>query len=199
MEWLKEHKLYVVAGIAAALLFYLYSSFNSQGSLTESNDNILTEETAEQKIIDEPAPEEKTAVMMADIKGAIVRPGVYEVAEGDRVIDLIKQAGGITQEADAATINFAMRVTDEMAIYIPKKGEQIKQASQQSSEKKLVNLNSATASDLETLPGIGPSKAEAIIDFRETNGPYRTIDDLKKISGIGEKTFEKLKNLISVK
>ncbi|RSD24155.1 hypothetical protein EJA10_19820 [Mesobacillus subterraneus] len=143
-------------------------------------------------------------ILMADIKGAVANPGVYQVQEGDRVVDLIQLAGGLTKEADPATLNFAMHVHDEMVVYVPRMGEQVVEAVTQSTGgqpqgKDTVNLNTAGKDVLETLPGIGPSKAEAIIKYRETNGPFKKIEDLKEISGIGEKTFEKLKDLISVK
>nr|WP_286181287.1 helix-hairpin-helix domain-containing protein [Bacillus sp. ISL-37] len=140
---------------------------------------------------------------MADIKGAVVNPGVYEINEGGRVIDLIELAGGLAKDADPAAINFALYVQDEMAIYVPRIGENVSAALPvqvgEAAGNGTVNLNSAGSSELQTLPGIGPAKAEAIIEYRETNGPYKSIEDLKEISGIGDKTFEKLKDLISVK
>ncbi|MEH7443137.1 helix-hairpin-helix domain-containing protein [Bacillus sp. JJ1122] len=204
MDWIKEHKLYIVAGMAAAI-FFIYSSIDFQGELTEGNEeltvkNELTEEMKNEATV----PEQKPLVMMADIKGAVIKPGVYEIEADDRVIDLIELAGGLTKDAEAASINFAMHVSDEMVIYVPRKGESTEgsvplQSGQQTQDKQKINLNTAAASELETLPGIGPSKAEAIIEYRETIGLYKTIEDLKNISGIGDKTFEKLKELISVK
>lgn len=204
MEWIKEHKLYIFAGIAAAI-FFIYSSIDSQGEITEVNEEqfVMNQQT-EGKKSDVPVTEEKPLVMMADIKGAVVKPGVYEIGADDRVIDLIELAGGLTDDAEAASINFAMHVSDEMVIIVPRKGENTEgfiplQGGHQTQDKQTVNLNTAAASELETLPGIGPSKAEAIIEYRETNGPYKSLEDLKSISGIGDKTFEKLKDLISVK
>ncbi|WP_079509818.1 helix-hairpin-helix domain-containing protein [Mesobacillus jeotgali] len=200
MEWIKENKIYVIAGFAA-LLFFLYASFDKEGELTEENADALAVvtdvETTEEEV------EEKAIVMMADIKGAVVNPGVYEVKEAGRVIDLIELAGGLEEDADVAAINFAMYVTDEMAIYVPRVGEQILSSSPiqagGDTGKGKVNLNSAQTDELQTLPGVGPAKAEAIIEYRETNGPFKVIEDLKEISGIGEKTFEKLRDQISVK
>ncbi|MBT2677424.1 helix-hairpin-helix domain-containing protein [Bacillus sp. ISL-35] len=201
MEWIKENKIFVIAGIAA-LLFFLYSSFDKEDELTEGNAGaveLVTELETEEKV----EVEEKEIIMMADIKGAVTHPGVYEVKEGGRVIDLIEMAGGLENEADAAAINFAMYVQDEMSIYVPRIGEEapsslpVQNAGEGTKGK--LDLNSAQSADLQTLPGIGPAKAEAIIEYRETSGPFKTIEDLKEISGIGEKTFEKLKDLISVK
>ena len=145
-------------------------------------------------------------VLKADIKGEVIRPGVYEVFEGERIIDLIDKAGGLSKEADTAGVNFAMKVGDEMAVYIPRKGEaeagQIDPftgGGQAGSGGGKINLNTAAAEELETLPGIGPAKSAAIIEHREKEGGFKTIEDMMLISGIGEKTFEKLKDKISVK
>jgi competence protein ComEA len=202
MEWIKDYKMYVIAAVVA-VLFLIFSSSDSQEELTVANETVLAmdEQTEEEKT---ETPADEPLVLMADIKGAVNQPGVYEIQEGNRVVDLVELAGGLAAEADVSTINFAMRVTDEMTIYIPKKGESVESVNQieggeQSTKKTTVNLNRADASELETLPGIGPSKAEAIIEYRETNGSFKSIEDLKSISGIGDKTFEKLKELISVR
>jgi competence protein ComEA len=204
MEWIKEHKFYLLAGIAASLVF-VYSSYGSENDLTEQHEEVVAlDEGEEVENKDIPERAEESLIIMADIKGAVVNPGVYEFQDGSRVIDLIELAGGLAKDADSATINFAMHVKDEMVIYVPRIGEQVEaavniQTGQPTSGKAAVNLNTAEASELETLPGIGPAKAEAIIEHRETNGPYKSIEDLKLISGIGDKTFDKLKELISVK
>lgn len=198
MEWIKEYKFYLLAAIAAAI-FYSFS-FTNSGSEEEMEEVTWTnEERGDQ----EPETKPKAEIMMAEIKGAVNRPGVYTIEKENRVNDLIELAGGLTKDADAGTVNFAMRVNDEMSIYIPRKGESqedpmdIQNVSQQE-KKTTINLNKATASELETLPGIGPAKAAAILEYRESNGSFQTIEDLKDITGIGEKTFEKLKDLISV-
>lgn len=202
MEWIKNNKVYAIAA-AAAVLFFVFSSPDPQEELTTGNETIMAMESEKEEEKTETSAEEPL-VLMADIKGAVNQPGVYEIQEGTRVIDLVEQAGGLTADSDASTINFAMRLTDEMTIYIPKKGESVEQVTQIAkgqpvSQNTTVNLNSADASELETLPGIGPSKSKAIIEYRETNGAFKSIDDLKSISGIGDKTFEKLKDLISVR
>ena len=206
MEWMKENKFYVIAGIMA-VLFFLYASFDKEGELTEVNEATLAMVTDAETSTDDKTniktEESEEIIMMADIKGAVVNPGVYEILEGGRVVDLIELAGGLADDADPAAINFALYVKDEMAIYVPRIGENINAAlpiqGGEASGKETVNLNSAQSSELQTLPGIGPAKAEAIIEYRETNGPFKSIEDLKEISGIGDKTFEKLKDLISVK
>lgn len=205
MEWLKENRIYVIA-VIIAILFFLYNSFDQEGELTEGNQEALAmvaenESNADEKT--EKEADEAEIIMMADIKGAVVNPGVYEVKEGGRVIDLIELAGGLEKDADSSVINFAMYVQDEMALYVPRIGEQVNAAlpiqAGEAAGNGLVNINSADSSELQTLPGIGPAKADAIIEYRETNGPFNSKEGLKDISGIGEKTFEKLEDLISVK
>lgn len=205
MDWIKENKIYIIGGLCV-LLFFLYSSFGKETELTEENEgasDIVVNQEMDTEEVDKTKVEEETITMMADIKGAVVKPGVYQIEEGGRVIDLIELAGGLQQDADTAAINFAMHVHDEMAVYVPKIGEEVNALlpaqSGDSAGKGKVNLNSAQSSELQTLPGIGPAKADAIIEHRETNGPFKAIDDLKEISGIGDKTFEKLKDQISVK
>ena len=177
-----------------------------------SEESWLSEDDSEKSVPSEatlePEPE-APLIMMADIKGAVKKPGVYEVSNDERIINLIEKAGGLQEDADPSAVNFAMKVSDEMVVYIPKKGEQMVEvgggvsSNQQPSSTMQgagkVNLNTATTSELETLPGIGPAKSSAILEYRESNGAFKTIDDLKSISGIGDKTFEKLKDLISVK
>lgn len=151
-----------------------------------------------------------TEKIMVDVKGAVKSPGVYELTTVDRVIDAIERAGGYTADAQSAAVNHAQKLQDEMVIYIPKTGEEPTQSFANGQTTSLpatsadplddkVDLNSADEERLKTLPGIGPSKAQAIIAYREESGPYRTIEDLKNVSGIGDKTFEKLKDKIMVK
>lgn len=151
--------------------------------------------------------EEESAQIMVDIKGEIAKPGVYVATNGERVIDLVERAGGMTEDALVEAVNLALHVEDEMVIYIPKVGEEVDgfapimaaTGNTSSSSNSKVNLNKASADELQTLTGIGPAKASAIIEYRETNGPFQQLDDLLNVSGIGSKTFEKISEQISVK
>ena len=126
---------------------------------------------------------ESSPLMMVDIKGAVTSPGIYEMEEGDRIHDLINQAGWFTKVANETEINLAQRLQDEMVIIITKKGEtleEIASISQATSSNNTtentgdkIKLNEATETELETLNGIGPSKAQAIIDYREENGAFQ--------------------------
>lgn len=200
-DWLEIHKIKLLAVLVLLILFIVYLFFRS-----DIQEDIAFEETSS-PLINEPlqksnaAIEEKPIIMMVDVKGAVKIPGVYVAEEGERVIDLIKKAGGFTINADQNQVNLSERVEDEMVIHVPNLGEisENLQIGTDQSQNNLVNINKASEIELQTLPGIGPSKALAIIEFRDTNGGFQTVDDLKKISGIGEKTFEKLEPHISIK
>ncbi|MGP7819022.1 helix-hairpin-helix domain-containing protein [Niallia sp. 01092] len=211
MNWIKQNKTVIICGgIAAALIVYLLFPFVSA---SHQEGQITVQSEGGEEPLQAAAPvssvkeNEKDQTMVVDVKGAVNHPGVYEANQGERVVDVIKKAGGIKETGDETSINFALKVTDEMVIYVPVKGEANIPASSASKEvaapngtqNDLVELNSATAADLETLPGIGPAKAAVIIEFRDANGGFSTKEDLKKITGIGEKTYEKLAELVTVK
>ncbi|WRP05338.1 helix-hairpin-helix domain-containing protein [Rossellomorea aquimaris] len=141
--------------------------------------------------------------VFVDVKGEVVKPGLYEVRQGDRLKFVIDRAGGFTPEADKKVINLAIKVSDEMMIYVPKVGEIETPRLAPSmpltdSGKGRININTATQQEFETLPGIGPAKASTFIHYREEHGPFATIEEIQNISGVGEKTFEKLKEYIYV-
>ncbi|MBS4191368.1 helix-hairpin-helix domain-containing protein [Bacillus sp. FJAT-49705] len=210
INFIKEHKLYFSLGIGVLIIviYFVYQPFEDQGIPFEEQEDFLKNEEA--NVVETAEVEIRDETVIVDVKGAVMKPGVYEAEQNDRVIDLINMAGGLNETADEAKINFAMRVEDEMVIYVPKVGEEVEEsgtdlllgapaASGQAKNDGKVNLNTANETELQTLPGIGPAKASAIIEFRETNGPFKVIEDLKSISGIGDKTFEKLKDSIKVK
>lgn len=143
--------------------------------------------------------------VMVDIKGQVAKPGVYELPADSRTTDAIDAAGGFLEAAEPKAINLAMKVADEMVIYVPKAGEEAALPTAQpgataagGAKEALVNLNTATDAELMTLPGIGPSKAAAIIAYRTDSGNFQKVEDLTNVTGIGDKTFEKLKDSITV-
>ncbi|RTR35345.1 hypothetical protein EKG37_05560 [Robertmurraya yapensis] len=207
LEWVKNHKQFVVI---AALMFILLSYYLVSSVLKpledEENGNWEPSSTEPESTVEEEGKqveEIEEQEILVDVKGAVQNPGVYKATTGDRVIDVIERAGGITEAANGEVVNLAMRVTDEMVIYVPLIGEETESVagvvSPGGGESDKININKATATELETLSGIGPAKSAAIIEYRETNGPFQTIEDIMSISGFGEKTFEKLKESISVK
>ncbi len=153
-----------------------------------------------------------------DIKGEVKNQGVYYLDEGSIVEDLIKEAGGLTDKASLDLVNRAEKLTNNKCVVIPSKEEikEIKEAKNDSNEKAaptisgnislnssndsngLININTADESELVKISGIGPSKAKAIISYREENGGFKSIEDIKNVSGIGEGTFLKVKDSISV-
>lgn len=143
--------------------------------------------------------EEETRQIVIDIKGAVKNPGVYEMEEGSRMYEAIERAGGFLEEADESRINLAQLLHDEMMVYIPFQGEAEAVLSDEAlaSEGK-IPLNRADQAMLEKLPGIGPAKAEAIIAYREEHGDFKDVNELLNVSGIGPKTFEKLKEHVTL-
>ncbi|MGN0342851.1 MAG: helix-hairpin-helix domain-containing protein [Roseburia sp.] len=131
------------------------------------------------------------------ICGAVEEPGVYEVPEGTRICDVILAAGGLTEDAAQETVNQAEPVTDGEMIRIPSQQEEL-MAAEAAEQDPRVDINSATAEELMTLPGIGESKAESIIAYREEHGGFSDIEDLMNISGIKEGVFDKIKDYIRV-
>lgn len=145
-----------------------------------------------------------------DVDGAVARPGVYRLKDGARVSQAIDAAGGLTAEADVTGLNRASKVTDGQKIYVPTVGEQQAASATGGAEggaatvsgagasSGLVNINTASAAELQTLSGIGPSMAQSIIDERTQNGAFASVDDLMRVSGIGEKKLSKIKDCICV-
>lgn len=137
------------------------------------------------------------------ICGAVKHPDVYQLLEGARIKDAVEKAGGFSKKADKNVINLAEKVTDGQQIYIPEEGsiassEQVQTIDNNGNTSTKIDLNTATKEQLMTLPGIGESKADAILAYREENGVFQTTEDLKKISGIKDGVFQKLKDLIIV-
>jgi len=130
------------------------------------------------------------------ITGAVAEPGVYEVEAGDRVIDVLFEAGGHTDDADLEAINLALRVNDEDQIVVPRIGEANAPASSAGTGK--ININTATASELDALPGIGEVYSEQIVVNREANGPYVSTEELVERQVIPRGTYERIRELITV-
>lgn len=137
------------------------------------------------------------APIFVHVLGAVERPGLYELADGARTVDAVAAAGGFTDDADQSGINLARFVTDGEQLRVPAVGETPPTAPGTAAGG-LVNLNTADSALLETLPRVGPALAGRIIDWREANGGFRSVEDLLSVSGIGSKTFDGLKDLVTV-
>ncbi len=186
-------------GLMTVILILLLSNvyfiyINNWGQKT-----VLTPETIDSIFVEE---EEEDKSVVVYVTGQVKSKGVVCLQEGDRVIDAINAAGGPTGEADLDRINLAELVTDEKWIYVPYVGEEINHAvigSIGREDEGKVNINTASASEIERLPGIGPVLAGRIVDFREKRGPFGTPEDIMKVSGIGPRIYESIKDSISVK
>lgn len=146
----------------------------------------------------------KPALLIVDVAGEVVRPGVYELAPNSRVIDAVKAAGGAKSNADLSLLNLARVVKDGEQIYVEKKyfvsatkNVRTKSGSNVRSSGP-INLNRASAKDLEALPGIGPVLAARILEYRRANGSFISIEDLSKVPGIGPSKLAKFKDLIRI-
>lgn len=206
--------------ILIGFLFMGYYFFTqTQGDTLESAqqmNSFIQVETEKEETIEENLIEEVSLqYIYVDIKGAVRRPGMYQLEHGSRVYDVIQVAEGLTDDAASDTINLARLLEDQMMIYIPTIGEVeanvtnsnnltdqanlILSQTESASSSDLVNINSADQAQLETLPGIGPAKAQAIIQYRQDFGSFKNVQDLLEVSGIGEKTFKQLEDMVTVK
>jgi competence protein ComEA len=138
-------------------------------------------------------------VVLAHAAGAVQRPGLYELAAGARVADLLAAAGGALPRADLDQVNLAAPVADGSQVVVPREGETVVSATPSgTSVPAVVDLNAATAEQLETLPGVGPATAAAILEYRDANGPFASVDSLIDVPGIGEAKLAALADLVTV-
>ncbi|EGO8404684.1 competence protein ComEA [Enterococcus faecalis] len=212
MDWLKQlPKKWLLLGSGASMVIlltllvgiYLMVNKKAQVDTTMWEETSLT--TTAEAATD--ATKERAETMIyVDIKGAVKVPGIYQLKNQQRIWDALALAGGVSEEADTAQVNYAQKVKDQMIIYVPKKGESVAQSletlqesapAQQNQEEK-INVNTATEAELQTISGIGAKKAQEIIRFRDEQGPFKTVEELKNVPGIGEKTVERLKDMLTV-
>lgn len=201
----------------------LYSSGVSKGEDKDvsfkNEENVKNKESSNSENVIEGNRENtnNTSIIKVDVKGAINKPGIYSLKEGDRIDDLLKLCGGLTNDADANRVYFSKKLCDEDIIYIFKNGESEeevpkmnissenngannvdnKNSNKTSSGK--ININTANLEELKTLSGIGDSKAQAIIDYREKNGGFKDVSELRNVEGIGEKTLNKFIDSVDIK
>lgn len=202
----------VVIGIAVLGLALIGALIYGAHALAGPQDALLVEADAA-----EPAGQEADggseaaapATVIVHVGGCVASPGVYQLQQGARVSDAVESAGGLTAEAAADSINLARAVEDGEQVIVPSAEAAAAEAagaqpaagqapSSSSSALGKVNINTADATELQTLSGVGESKAEKIIAYREENGPFKSVDDLTNVSGIGEKTLDALRDSICV-
>ncbi len=205
-------RLFVVGLLAlclviAAIVLGAHAAGTGQQTLIErTGANVSDAGSSDSGDTEAAAVEAETIVV--DVSGAVVSPGVYELGEGARVSDAIEAAGGLSGDADVSTLNRASKVSDGMKITVPSQGQQASSGSSDNvgtassrataQTSGLVNINTATVDELQALSGVGPSTAQAIVEDREKNGLFASVEDLMRVSGIGEKKFAKIKDSICV-
>lgn len=208
-RWLMEYKkvLSIIGGVLAVIVIILVG----RGMMASST----KEKVMVTNAVNTTRVEEATTMMpqncYVDIKGEVLRPGVYEFSCESRIQEVIKKAGGFTEEADETKINLAEKITDQMQIIVPNlhskqeggvtEGNSEKRNSSNStpsnSKKGTVNINTATLEELQTLKGIGKKKAEAILQYRKEHGAFRTKEDLLQVKGIGKKALEAIESQVT--
>jgi len=217
IEFLKQRKVVIIIGILVTILvgWKLFDSKNFEE--VNSNEILVSNLKNNEKEKNEDKEED---VMAIHVTGEVKNPGVVKVKQGSRIEDIIEAAGGLTENADITNVNLAFEVEDGMKIRIPSNdednenegniiehyitqdsGKGVIVSEDKSSENlsSVININTANETELEQLPGIGASIAGRIIDYRNKNGKFKAIEDIKNVTGIGETKFEKIKDLIKVK
>ena len=206
IEFIKQRKIVIIICILVIILvgWKIYDSSNFE---TEEENQVFDSSTQESKTEDE------EELVIVHVTGEVKKPGVVRVKEGSRVEDIVKAAGGLTENADISNINLAYVVEDGTKIRIPSTDDEkqeeyitqsigegiIMQEESNNSRSSIVNINTANETELEELPGIGASIAGKIIEYRNKNGKFKSIEDIKNVTGIGDSKFEKIKSLIRVK
>ena len=189
-------KTKIIIGIAiviAIVVIGLYFYKESKNDYTYDDTLAVTTENEE-----ETKDEEKEEITI-HIIGEVKYPGIVILKSGQRIVDAIEAAGGVTEEADLNKLNLAQILNDGDKIYVPNKTDEIEDYKDTTGESSTVNLNTATLEELTSLPGIGESTAQKIIDYRRQNGKFKAIEDLKNVSGIGESKFDNIKDKITVR
>ena len=205
--------LFIIIIITLGIAYYTYTiKINDQFNIEEQN-----LEVEENKIKESNKIEEETTKIVVHVSGAVRNEGIVELKEKSRIADAIEMVGGVTEDAYMKDVNLATILEDGMKIYIPtkekveKQGENINDSvskdtnldiynngSNTSKKNNKVNINTASKEELDTLPGIGESTANKIINYRKENGKFKTIEEIKEVSGIGDSKFEDIKDLIEV-
>ncbi|HEM6182607.1 TPA: helix-hairpin-helix domain-containing protein [Streptococcus suis] len=212
IEMLKEYKWQIALPAAAGLLMAMFLIFSqsAKSDQTGLTDFPQTEQaSSSQEQTEETSTEvsKEPSQLVIDVKGAVEKPGLYTLEADARVNDAVEAAGGLTSQADPKSINLAQKLSDEAVVYVASKDENISVVastttssamSQEEKNTSLVNLNTATEADLQTISGIGAKRATDIIAYREANGGFKSVDDLNNVSGIGDKTMESIRPYVTV-
>ena len=216
----KKNKILLIVIVAIVAIISYYFIFdrkeewlNNQEQNLEIKEEIKTNDQIENNSNEQQL--KKNENIIVHVSGAVNKEGIVELKNNSRIIDAIDKAGGLKDEADITNINLAYIIEDGMKIHIPSKEEkestiivesnidsgtvgQSNEIKSNNNKKLKININTATKTDLETLPGIGESTALKIIEYRKEKGKFKLIEDIKQVNGIGENKFNKIKELITV-
>jgi len=200
--------LLVLAAVAVAVT--AASSRSGASEVVTADPSALPLDEGPSGVASGPAGQAASAsgAVFVHVLGQVVVPGLYEVPAGSRLVDVVAAAGGFTPEADQGGVNLARTVTDGEQVRVPAVGETPPEAGAagtagaagaagSTTSDPLVHLGTATAAELEALPGVGPATSAAILTWRDEHGGFRSVDDLLEVPGIGEKTLEKLRPLVA--
>ena len=203
LEFKIEKKWLLVAGIILFVVFVVITYYLSANKKDEVKWTAATTNTSTVASFSQSQVADSEQKILVDIKGEVNKPGVYELTGDARMKELVMLAGGLTKNAEERQLNLAEKLTDQQMVYVPnKKGAkemevaETKQSGQAQND--LIDINTADSEQLQELSGIGPAKAQAIIEYRDENGPFKSVDELKEVSGFGEKTVEKLRESIKI-
>ena len=206
--WMEYKKVLSIVGGVLAVIVIIFVGRGMMASSTK-------EKVMVTNAVNTTRVEETTTLMpqncYVDIKGEVLRPGVYDFSCESRIQEVIKKAGGFTEEADQTKINLAQKISDQMQIIVPNlysKQENgvieensgkatLPNTNSSQSKQGTVNINTATLEELQTIKGIGKKKAEAILQYRKEHGPFRTKDDLLQVKGIGKKALEAIESQVT--
>lgn len=218
----KKQKIIIGIVIVIVAIVAIYYSYKQENNFLEETENLEIENQAKEGAEESEETTEKEKIIV-HISGAVQNEGIVELESGSRVADAIEKAGGLKENAYMDEINLAYQLEDGEKIHIPTIEEQKEKENQEtkvenesatgsdgtisrSSNSSInngsqtkININTATEEELDTLPGIGPSTATKILDYRKEKGKFKTIEEIKEVSGIGENKYEKIKDRITVK
>lgn len=216
--WEKYRIQIIIGGLVVGILGFLFlpgigGQSNEQQSMNDIRSMSISQRSKKNQAGEIQSLTASTGDVYVDIKGAVLHPGAYQMAAQQRVGDAVQKAGGYTPEADPIQVNLAQKITDQMVIYIPRRGEKIpivNSISGQNSGTTLnpmvtesnsngkVNLNTATLEQLKGLTGVGEKKAQKILEYRQQHGQFKSVEELKNVNGFGEKSLATLAEQICV-
>ena len=223
----KKQKIVLIIIISIITLGVAYYAYimKTNDEFNVEKQSLEIENTTEENTEENNEAKEEKSKIIVHVSGAVKNEGIVELEEKARVVDAIEAAGGVTENAYMKEVNLAEPLEDGMKIYIPTKEEVEKEEAEQggsgsyitsgssissqsksniqdktstNSKNKKVNINTASKEELDTLPGVGESTANKIISYRNENGKFKSIEEIKEVSGIGDSKFEQIKDLIEI-